>query len=157
MELLVRDICRLRPGLPGLSENITVISVIGRFLEHARIYYFRNGGDEEFYIGSADLMKRNLERRVEVLVPVRDTAARNLLLEMLVGQQIDRRSVWDMDGDGNYTQRLPLKGKSSLPGCQENAIRATIERNTRLVAAREKEHFHQLQTPNSGISNRRGG
>ena len=62
VDLIVRDTCRLRPGIPGLSENVRVISIVGRFLEHARIYYFRNGGDEEYYIGSADAMKRNLEQ-----------------------------------------------------------------------------------------------
>ncbi|HJU09612.1 MAG TPA: polyphosphate kinase 1, partial [Candidatus Binataceae bacterium] len=70
VELIVRDTCRLRPGLPRLSENVRVVSVVGRFLEHGRIYYFRNGGDEEYLIGSADTMTRNLESRVEVLVPV---------------------------------------------------------------------------------------
>ncbi len=71
VRLIVRDTCRLRPGLAGVSDTITVMSIVGRFLEHARIYYFRNGGDEEYYIGSADLMSRNLESRVEVLVPMR--------------------------------------------------------------------------------------
>ena len=79
VELIVRDTCRLRPGLPGLSETVTVVSIVGRFLEHARIYYFRNGGDEEYFIGSADLMKRNLESRVEVVTPVEDPALRDEL------------------------------------------------------------------------------
>jgi polyphosphate kinase len=72
VDLIVRDTCRLRPGIPGLSENVHVISVVGRFLEHSRIFYFHNAGDEEYYIGSADAMMRNLEHRVEVLVPVED-------------------------------------------------------------------------------------
>ena len=72
VDLIIRDTCRLRPGIPGLSDTVNVISIVGRFLEHSRIVYFRNGGDEEYYIGSADLMPRNLNRRVEALVPVDD-------------------------------------------------------------------------------------
>ena len=72
VDLIVRDTCRLRPGIPGLSENVRVVSIVGRFLEHGRIYYFRNGGAEEYFIGSADCMTRNLESRVEVVVPVED-------------------------------------------------------------------------------------
>ena len=73
VELIIRDTCRLRPGIPGLSANVTVVSIIGRFLEHARIYYFRNGGDEEYFIGSPTL-SRNLDSRVEVVTPVEGPA-----------------------------------------------------------------------------------
>ena len=76
VDLIVRDTCRLRPGLPGLSETANVVSVVGRFLEHGRLYYFRNGGDEEYYIGSADAMSRNLNSRVELVAPVEDPALR---------------------------------------------------------------------------------
>jgi hypothetical protein len=77
VDLIVRDTCRFRPGIRGLSENARVVSIVGRFLEHARIIYFRNGGNEEYYIGSADMMQRNLESRVEVQAPVEDADARD--------------------------------------------------------------------------------
>jgi len=121
IELIVRDTCRLRPGIKGLSDNISVISVVGRFLEHARIYYFRNGGDEEFYIGSADLMARNLESRAEVIVSVEDDQLREQLRDYLQMQVKDGRNVWDMDSEGRYTQRRP-KSKKNERGCQQALI-----------------------------------
>ena len=107
VDLIVRDSCRIRPGIPGLSENIRVVSVVGRFLQHSRIYYFRNGGDEEYYIGSADCMRRNLSARVETLAPVEDPALRAELRHVLDVQLRDRRSVWEMAADGSYSQRVP--------------------------------------------------
>jgi polyphosphate kinase len=111
LELLVRDTCRLRPGIPGLSENVTVLSTVGRFLEHARIYYFQNAGDEEYYIGSADCMKRNLQSRVELLAPVEDPALRAELRKFLDAQVEDRRGAWEMRADGSYVQRMPTEDK----------------------------------------------
>ena len=102
VDLIVRDTCRARPGVPGLSETMRVVSVVGRFLEHARIYYFRNGGDEEYFIGSADLMKRNLESRVEVLVPVKPKALRDELRTIFDVQLSDQRAGWEMQSDGSY-------------------------------------------------------
>ncbi|MFK7856661.1 MAG: polyphosphate kinase 1 [Granulosicoccus sp.] len=102
VELVVRDICRLRPGLKTISENIHVVSVVGRFLEHARIYHFHNAGNEEYYIGSADLMTRNLERRVELLVPVKDSDARTKLAKVLHEQLNDGVNSWRMHSDGSY-------------------------------------------------------
>ncbi len=96
VDLIVRGICRLRPGLPGLSENVRVVSVVGRFLEHSRVYRFDNGGSPEVYIGSADIMKRNLDERVEVLAPVRAPDLRaqlDALLEMLLA---DSRQGWTL-------------------------------------------------------------
>ena len=128
IELIIRDTCRLRPGIAGLSDNITVISVVGRFLEHARIYYFRNGGDEEFYIGSADLMMRNLERRAEVIVAVEDEPLREQLRECLDVQLNDRRNVWEMDSEGKYTQRRP-RNSNIERGCQQVMIDAAEARH----------------------------
>ncbi len=105
IDLILRDTCRLRPGVPGLSENVRVVSIVGRFLEHGRVYYFRNGGEEEYFIGSADPMQRNLESRVEVLAPVKDAALRKDLRLLLDTQLADRRSAWDMRPDGSYVQR----------------------------------------------------
>ena len=104
IDLIVRDTCRLRPGLAAISECVSVTSVVGRFLEHTRIYYFRNGGAEEYFIGSADCMKRNLESRVEVLVPIDDTAARQRLRAMLDLQLAPNRNAWTMRADGGYAK-----------------------------------------------------
>jgi polyphosphate kinase len=105
VDLLVRDTCRLRPGISGLSENIRVVSIVGRFLEHARIYYFRNAGAEEYFIGSADAMKRNLEARVEILCPVELPQLMKELRSVFDTQLGDNRSAWDMQSDGSYIQR----------------------------------------------------
>lgn len=111
IELIVRGFCTLRAGVPGLSDNITVLSVIGRFLEHSRIFYFRNGAeppfDGEFYLGSADWMYRNLEGRVEAITPVEDPGARRELWHLLQVHLEDHRSAWKMLADGTYEQRQP--------------------------------------------------
>jgi polyphosphate kinase len=103
IDLLVRGMCSLRPGVPNLSENIRVISIVGRFLEHSRVYYFRNGGQEELYLGSADLMQRNLDRRVETVFPVLDPALmRRVKVEVLdLGLQ-DNVKAREMRSDGTY-------------------------------------------------------
>jgi len=110
IDLIVRDSCLIRPGLAGFSENIRVISIVGRFLEHARLYYFRNGGNEEYLIGSADAMQRNLESRVEVVVPVERLKLQRELRHFLDVQLADKRSAWDMRSDGSYLQRKTDKG-----------------------------------------------
>ncbi len=107
IDLIIRDTCRLRPGLKGLTESVKVISIVGRFLEHARLVYFRNGGDEEYYIGSADIMKRNLDSRVEAMTPVENPELRADLRQFLDAQLADRRAAWDMQSDGTYVQRQP--------------------------------------------------
>ncbi len=100
IDLVVRGICSLRPGLSGTSETIRVRSVVGRFLEHSRILYFRNGGDEEFLIGSADMMERNLDRRVEAMTPVDDPVLRERLREILDVMLRDDRRAWELGADG---------------------------------------------------------
>ena len=113
IDLIVRDTCRLRPGLDGVSSTIKVISVIGRFLEHERIYYFHNGGRPEYYIGSADAMQRNLEKRVEVLCPIEDPRLHAELRFILDTHLSDQRGAWDMQPDGSYVQRTGLNAKHS--------------------------------------------
>jgi len=105
VDLIVRDTCRLRPGVPGVSDRIRVISIVGRFLEHARVFYFHNGGKPEYYIGSADVMQRNLERRVEVLTPIDDPRLQHELRLFLDVQLGDQRGAWEMQPDGSYVQR----------------------------------------------------
>lgn len=108
VDLLIRGICSLRPGLPGISENITVTSVVGRFLEHSRIYWFANDGDEEVYAGSADLLPRNLDHRVEVVFPVRQPGlARRLKDEILDAYQRDSVNARLLSANGSYAPRHP--------------------------------------------------
>jgi polyphosphate kinase len=115
VELLVRGICCLRPGLPGVSENIEVTSIVGRFLEHSRIFYFRNSGEEEVYIGSADLMPRNIDHRVETLAPVRDPALiRRLRDDVLAAYLNDNVKARQMDPNGVYTRKKAPSGRARL-------------------------------------------
>jgi polyphosphate kinase len=113
IDILVRGICCLRPRLKGVSENIQVTSIVGRFLEHSRAFYFRNGGQDEIYLGSADLMPRNINRRVEVLFPVRERSMiRYLRDEMLATYLNDNVRARRMLPDGTY-ERLKPRGKDT--------------------------------------------
>ncbi|HET9275753.1 MAG TPA: polyphosphate kinase 1 [Gemmatimonadales bacterium] len=107
IDLLVRGICCLRPGIPGVSEHIRVLSIVGRFLEHSRAWYFRNGGSEEVYIGSADWMERNLDRRIEAAAPLGDPAHRAAVRDLLELMWRDNRQAWELAADGTWTQRAP--------------------------------------------------
>jgi len=107
IDLIVRDICRLRPGIEGISETITVHSVVGRFLEHSRIFYFEHGGDPEWYLGSADWMTRNLDNRVEAVTPVTDDRLRGQLQYILETMLSDNRRRWLLQADGSYEQVSP--------------------------------------------------
>jgi polyphosphate kinase len=111
IDLIVRGICCLTPGVPGVSDRIRVQSIIGRFLEHSRAFYFRNGGEEEVYIGSADWMPRNLDRRIEAAIPILDPAHRRHLRDTLFMMLEDNRQAWDLRPDGTYAQRRPAEGE----------------------------------------------
>ena len=112
IDLIVRGVCCLRPGVAGVSENIRVVSIVGRFLEHSRIYYFRNGGKEEIYVGSADLMRRNLDRRVEVLFPLEDPALkRHVRDDVLEIYLRDTANAHQLLPDGRYVRVPPAPGE----------------------------------------------
>jgi polyphosphate kinase len=126
IQLLVRGICCLRPGVPGVSDHIEVSSIVGRFLEHSRVFYFRNGGEEEIYIGSADLMSRNIDHRVEVLAPIREPAMiRHLRDNVLSVYLADNVKARDMNTTGVYTRRK--SGAKSKVNSQEWFIRQRRE------------------------------
>jgi polyphosphate kinase len=111
ISLNVRGLCCLRAGVPGLSENIRVFCTLGRFLEHGRIYRFENGGTPEFFLGSADWMRRNLDRRMETMMPVTDPQLKQELEQTLRVLENDNCSAWDMQPDGRYVRRRPRKGE----------------------------------------------
>jgi polyphosphate kinase len=112
VDLIVRGICSLRPGIPGVSENIRVVSIIGRFLEHARCFWFQNNGESELYCGSADLLPRNLDHRVEVVFPIKDAVLRERIMrEVLEAELRDTVNAWDEGPDGDYTRVQPGAGE----------------------------------------------
>jgi polyphosphate kinase len=124
VDLFVRGICCLRPGLPGVSDNIQVISIVGRFLEHSRIFYFHNGGQEEVYLGSADLMPRNLNRRVEVDFPVQDESLVRIIRDEILGTYFkDQAKARHMTSDGKYLRDPDFQRKNAF-----NAQEALIAR-----------------------------
>ena len=109
IDLIVRGICCLRPGIKGVSENILVLSIVGRFLEQARIYYFYNDGDPEIYVGSADLMPRNIDRRIEVVFPIEDEALRSKIVNEILDVQLnDTVKGHLLQKDGSYVSVASL-------------------------------------------------
>ena len=111
IDLIVRGICSLRPGIPGVSDHIRVRSIVGRFLEHSRIFWFNNGGHEEMYIGSADLMERNLDRRVETLNPIRDIEAVEHLRDVVLHAYLqDTERAMVLDAAGHYSKPFSTDG-----------------------------------------------
>lgn len=130
VELIVRGICCLKVGIPGLSENISVRSIVGNFLEHSRIFYFANDGKSEIYMGSADWMPRNLERRVEILFPVEDERLKGKVMHILEGQLKDNVKAHILQPDGSY-EKVDRRGKirySSQEAFCEEAIREGEEK-----------------------------
>lgn len=121
-------VCCLRPGVPGLSDRIRVISIIGRFLEHSRIFSFHNNGQEEFFIGSADWMTRNLDRRVEAITPIEDEAIAAELRAILDISLADDRLAWDLLPSGEYQLRQPVDPETPHSSQQQFMNRAATTR-----------------------------
>jgi polyphosphate kinase len=144
VDLNVRGICCLRPGLEGISENIRVVSIVGRLLEHSRVYAFQRGGESSIYIASADLMPRNLDHRVELAVPVESQELQAELLDTLERAFADNQNSWELDGDGVWHRRAVEPGErprslqlelAELYAGRASAERAAGEREIAAVAA----------------------
>jgi polyphosphate kinase len=138
VELLVRGICCLIPGIPGVSDNIAVTSIVGRFLEHSRIFYFNNGGKEEVYLGSADLMPRNLNHRVEVDFPVQDKELIRVVRDEILATNLkDQAKARHMTSDGKYV-RDPGYDKKDALNSQETFLARAAKRQAGAALPRRK-------------------
>jgi polyphosphate kinase len=135
VQLVVRGICVLKPGVPGLSENITVRSILGRYLEHSRIFSFANNGDPQVFIGSADMMHRNLDRRVEVLVRLTDPEHLREIDEMLDLAMSEETSSWSLADDGHWTRHATNDNGVPLQD-EQNVLMRQISQRRRPGAAR---------------------
>jgi polyphosphate kinase len=127
IDLIVRGNCSLKPAIQGISDNIRVMSIIGRFLEHERIFYFHNNGRPTVFMGSADWRPRNLDRRVEAIVPIEDPALALQLQELLELYLADNRHAWDLQPDGQYIQRRPLNNEPER-SAHQLLMKATLQR-----------------------------
>lgn len=148
--LIVRGICCLNPGLSKLSENIQVFSIIDRFLEHSRIFYFYNNKNHELYMSSADWMVRNLDRRVEILFPVEEEALRREIMHQLDIQQSDNTTLWEMQIDGEYRRRKPgkeVRVHTQLAIAEYEAIKNRVERIQKTSLKKRKSPFKKRKTP----------
>ncbi len=137
VDLIVRGICCLKPGVAGLSENIRVVSIVGRFLEHARVLFCKNGGKPELYISSADWMPRNLDHRVELMVPVTDPTHRRYMLKVMELQLKDTVKARELGADGRWSRVVSAKGKRSAHS-QEAIYQYTMKQLTREAGARDR-------------------
>ena len=126
VDLIVRGICCLRPGIPGVSDNIRVRSIVGRFLEHSRVYYFHNGGNEELYCASADWMERNFFRRIELMFPINDTGLKARVMADLDTYLADNVQAWELRKDGRYEQLRPAGDRDGTPA-QSKLLRQLAE------------------------------
>ncbi len=129
----MRGICCLRPGLPGISENIRVVSVVGRLLEHSRVYAFQRGSEQRVFIASADLMPRNLDHRVELAVPILVPELQDELLDTLERAFADNENSWELDGEGRWRRR------SAGPGERPRSMQIEIAELHALRAGTERE------------------
>ena len=134
IELIIRGICCLIPGIPGLSENISVRSIVGRFLEHSRIYYFHNNGSERIYLSSADMMTRNMVNRIETAFPVLDPQWRQVVLDTLNLFLRDNTKAWELGADEKYTRCVPQAGEEAI-GAQRQLAQKSLARQ----ASQKKE------------------
>ncbi|MDR3078350.1 MAG: polyphosphate kinase 1 [Planctomycetota bacterium] len=146
IELLIRGICRLRPGVPGLSENIAVTSVVDRFLEHSRIFHYRNGGDDEVYLSSADWMERNLDRRLELLFPVLSPPCREEALAVLDAGFADNVNAWELGADGTYARKSAAL-RADVFRSQARLYRRKIEMVVKSSEERRHNVFRVRSTP----------
>jgi polyphosphate kinase len=128
VQIVVRGMCALRPGVPGLSENITVHSILGRFLEHSRVFRFVNGGDQRTFIGSADIMHRNLDRRVEALVEIRDPTVKDEIRDLLAMATDPTTSAWTLDTHGKWSRAVTRPDGAHLHDYQQTLLDAAALR-----------------------------
>jgi polyphosphate kinase len=144
--LIIRGICCLRPGVPGVSHNIEVLTLIDRFLEHGRVLYLANGGKDDVYISSADWMPRNFHRRVEIMLPIEDPLLRARLVDMLTLQTLDTAKAWRLSADGTYVRVQPVAG-TPVVRCQTRFMEMTREKVKGAEAAGAASgRFHLMQT-----------
>ena len=125
IEIAVRGICALKPGMPGLSDNIKVRSILGRFLEHSRVYHFHNAGKDEYWIGSADLMNRNLDRRIETLILIKEESHKIRLEELMTLYFSDSIKRWEMNSSGGWQKHYSEIEGEKLIDIQEKLIEVT--------------------------------
>ncbi len=133
IDLIVRGFCCLRPGVPGMSDNIRVISILGRFLEHSRIFWFQNGGEEEYYIGSADWMNRNLDWRVEAITPIEDPSLRATLKEIIDTAIGDYSFSWELQSDGTWQRRKLEAGDTESTNTQERFMARALHEAKKVI------------------------
>ena len=151
IDLLVRGMCRLRPGAPGLSDNIRVKSIVDRFLEHPRVFHYRNGGSEEVYLSSADWMERNMDRRLELLFPVNDPDCRREALAVLDAGFSDNVSAWELLPDGMYAREKPTP-REPVFRSQEKLYERAVAMN---VKSREEQRHNIFSVRSAAASRKR--
>jgi len=140
IDLIIRGICSLWPGIPGVSEGICVRSIVGQYLEHSRVFSFTNGGSPELYIGSADLMERNLDRRVEAIVPIEDPDARARIDDVLKVMLADDSRSWQLGADGKYARTEDLRGVPGTIDTFETLKQRAVEMAASAVVAPHRPH-----------------